>query len=196
MDAKAIIDQIGEDAKSAAADLLNEARKKADALRAACRQRLDARAEEIDRRIVQDAKEQEARLVRMAELEEKKQFLTAKRAVLDRAFEQAVAVLRALPDGEARAFFLRRLTALAEGDETLLPGRDGPQLFDGAFLAEANAALMQAGKKGQLTLSGERTAGSGFVLRKGGAEINCTFEALVDAMRLESETDAAQILFP
>lgn len=196
MDVKAILDKIGEDATSAAADLLDEARKKADTLRTASRQRINARLEENDRRILADAKEQEARLVRMAELEEKKQFLSSKREVLDRAFQQAVSSLRALPESEARAFFLSRVTELAEGDEVLLAGKDGPQLFDAAFVSEANAALQKAGKKGALTLGAEKTAGSGFVLQKGGTEINCTFESLVDALRLEAETDAANILFP
>lgn len=196
MDVKAILDKIGEDAKASAAELLDEARQRAEALRTASRQRVNALLEENDRRILSDAKEQEARLVRMAELEEKKQFLSAKRGVLDRAFHQAVETLRALPEKDARAFFLARVVALSEGDEALLPGRDGPQLFDAGFVAEANEALVNAGKKGALTLGQEKAAGSGFVLQKGGTEINCTFESLVDALRLEAETDAAGILFP
>lgn len=196
MDAKTILDKIDEDAKASAAGILEDARKKADALREASRARIDALIDANDRRILTDAQEQETRQIRMAELEEKKRYLAAKRNVLERAFEQAVALLRDLPEDEARAFFLKRVVALADGDETLLPGADGPQLFDASFIKEANAALEKAGKKGSLVLGQEKAAGSGFVLQKGGIEINCTFESLVDALRLEAEADIAGILFP
>lgn len=195
MELQAILDKISEDARLSAQETLTEAHKKADALRESARLRMEKSAGETERRIEKDAAEQKERMERMAELEEKKRFLAGKRVLLSRAFDQAHQKLAALPEQELRAFFLERVAGSAEGDEVLCPCLLGPSFLDAGFVDEANALLQKQGKKGTLSLGGDKAPGFGFVLKKGGAEINCTLEAMVDAVRLESETDAAGILF-
>ena len=152
--------------------------------------------EQMLTRAQRDGEELEQRMLRMAELDERKELLGKKRALIDEAFAAARKKLGALSAQEKRAFFLAQVVKSAEGDEALIVGAVGDDWFDDAFVAEANAALGKAGKPGKLALAAERRAGcEGLVLSAGGAENNCTFEALLDAIRSEAETRVAQILF-
>ena len=61
---------------------------------------------------------------------------------------------------------------------------------------QINTELKAKGLKGEIKIS--ETVGSfrgGFVLEKGGVEVNNTFEALVDSLKDELEFEVAQVLF-
>lgn len=195
MDASAILTRIDDDARQAARKTLEDARARAKAMRdasaaAIAKQRADAR-----KRAEGDAVQTEERMHRMADLEDRKEALAAKRLVIDRAFEEALGKMQRLPGPQSRAFLLRQLLQSAQGDEELLLGQSNDGWFTPAFVDEANAALSNIGKPGRLTLGAERVQGTGFALRKGGAQVNCTYEALCDAARHDMEADVAGILF-
>lgn len=195
MDVKTILDKIGEDARAGAADILEDAKQKADAIRTASQKRINDKLALNRQRIAQDGEDTEKRMLRMAELEDKKTGLAQKRQVMDSAFQQAAEDLRALPKEEMKAYFLRQAVSLAEGTETLLAGQHTKDLLDASFVEEANQQLKAKGREGNLALGSQVVPGTGFVLQKDGIQINCTFEALVDSMRLQAETDVAGILF-
>jgi V/A-type H+/Na+-transporting ATPase subunit E len=195
MDARAIIDKIQTDAQADASRILAEARLKADKLKAESEARISAvRAAEAGRADT-DAQEMEQRMLRMADLEDRKALLTGKREVMDRMFSQVLRQLETMPAAQARAYFLETLLSFAEGGEILLPGDENHGWYDADFLREANAALLKRGIDNPILEAAECVRGTGFALRRGGAETNCTFGAILAAQRLQMEADAAQALF-
>ena len=63
-------------------------------------------------------------------------------------------------------------------------------------VAEINTELKAKGLKGEIKIS--ETIGSfrgGFILEKGGVEINNTFESLVDSLKDQLEFEVAKVLF-
>ncbi len=196
MNAEAILNKIGEDARESAAQLKADAEKKADALRAASRARIEKEQKALLSQAEKDADELHQRMERMSELDSRKELLGKKRALIDEAFAQSLAKLASAPAGERRAFFLRQATACAVGGETLMIGAKNADWFDERFAQELNAALVSAGKPGQITLSPERRAGqTGLILAAEGAETQCTFETLLESARPEIEAQVAAVLF-
>ena len=195
MNGQSILIRIEQDAQVAAAALLKEAQEKAEAIRKASELRIEQERSAVMERARRDAMELDDRMQRMARLDARKKQLKAKREVLDEAFAKALAKLRAMPEAEARAFGLALLLRAAKGDETIVA--DGASAWcDQAFVGTANAALVKAGRPGNLALSPEkRPLGGGFVLLSGGMEVQCTFEAALEAKRMELEAEIASLLF-
>ena len=197
MNAQAILDKILQDAKENASATLRDANDRAEGMKKASDERIAAARAQTEARAKQDAEAATARMQRMAELDERKLLLADKRRMMDRAFELALAKMKAMPAKQARAFLLDALTELAEGGETLIVGADNDGWMDDKFLQDANAALAAKGKTAALTLGGEKRKGvSGLILAKHDTEINCTYEAFLTSERLEMEAQVAQTLFP
>ena len=197
MNAQAILDKILQDAKESASATLRDADDRAKEMEAAADKRIAAARAKTEAQARQDAEAATARMQRMAELDERKLLLADKRRMMDRAFELALAKMKAMPAKQARAFLLDALTELAEGGETLIVGTDNDGWMDDQFLQDANAALAAKGKTAALTLGSEKRKGvSGLILAKHDTEINCTYEAFLTSERLEMEAQVAQTLFP
>lgn len=195
MNAEGILQRIDQDAREGAATLLNEARAKAEALRSASEARTQRAQEAALEKARADALALDDRMQRMAKLDARKALLAAKREVLDEAFDRAQAKMGRMDEEQARAFGLAMLMDSAAGDETLIPDV-GSKWADQAFVDAANAALANAGKPGRITLSGEtRALGGGFVLARGGMEVNCSFPAALAARRMDIEAEVASMLF-
>ncbi|MCE5342222.1 MAG: V-type ATP synthase subunit E [Eubacteriales bacterium] len=196
MNAAAILDKIEQDALATAAQTLDDAQKKAEALKAASREKI----EEMHRAMISQAERDSEALVlrmrRMAELNDRKELLSKKRALIDEAFAMAAEKMAGAPAEEKRAFFTRQIAANAAGNETLTIGAVAADWFDDAFLTEVNAVLLKAGKPGELKLAPGKCEGcAGVILAQHGAEIRCTFEALLEEMRAGLEQQAAVTLF-
>ncbi|MGI6215577.1 MAG: V-type ATP synthase subunit E [Christensenellales bacterium] len=195
MDATPILVKIKDDAAQKAADILSEAKEKAGAIRNETAKRIGQMQKDNTLKIQRDSASMEERMLRMAELESKKQMLAAKRGLLDAAFEKAVDFLRAMPEKEQKEFFLSQILLLSNGDETIIAAERSANIIDEHFVFEANNKLQEAGKKGALRLTRSTMPGTGFVLEKGGIEINCTFEAMVASSRVSLEAETARMLF-
>ena len=194
MDVNPLLEKIAADAREAAARILDDARRRAEDISGASEQRIAQRMAQAEERAEVEAADMARRMARMSALEGRKALLADKRGVIDAAFRQALDDLRALPEEEARAYFLRLLVGTAQGGEELLAGDASRHIIHEGFVQQANEALAREGRDGG-RLSADSTPGFGFVLRKGGAEVNCTFERLLDAQRLRAETEVAGILF-
>ena len=126
-------------------------------------------------------RDRDDRMQRMAELDARKALLREKRVVLDEAFALALKKMQAMPAAQAKRYAMAVLLDVARGDETLIADADSTWC-DAAFVREANAALAAAGREGKLRLSGEKRAlGGGFLLVRGGMEVNCSFEVSISA---------------
>ncbi len=195
MNAQAILTRIEQDGEAARAQLLRDAQAKADQVRKASEEKIGlerTKCLDVARR---DALQLDDRLQRMARLDARKALLAAKRQVLDEAFESALSMMQQMPREQALQFGLMSLLSAAQGDETVVP--DAASAWcDAAFIQQANDALVKAGKPGKLTLAREaKSLGGGFLLVRGGMEINCSYQAALSANRMDLEAEVAALLF-
>ena len=217
MNATAILEKLQEEAKENAAAILQDANDRAEKMRTASDAKIASAKADMEKKAKADGLVEEQRLIRMEELDERKRVLAAKRSLIDRAFDAALQKMKAMPADEARAFLIRLIAEVAEGDEQVIIGAEDAAWFNDAFVSEANAALKKAGRKGELTLATEQRKGvtlkkagreeevtlaaerrkgvSGLILAKDDTEINCSYAAILDSKRLEMEAEVAQVLF-
>lgn len=149
---------------------------------------------EAERRAAEGEKE---RLVAAEALGARKELLREKRAIIKEAFDRAMDRLTNLPDDEY-VELLERMMVEAAGDgggEVIMSPGDRER-FGTEVVERANRELAAAGKKGPLTLSDEtRDISYGFVLRRGGFEVNSEIEALMRSRREDLERKLVEILF-
>ena len=196
MDATPILTKLKEDAAKQASDIINAAKQRTDELKQQANKRISEMRENDRVKFERESAAMQDRMLRMSELENKKDLLSSKRELVSSAFDRALELLYALPDKEKKEFFLRQILSLASGDEALQPAEKSKQLFDEHFILEINEALKKSGKNGLIRLSHDNfVSGTGFILKKDGVEINCTFEAIVNSKRQELEGEVAKILF-
>lgn len=203
MGAKQILDAIAADARADAEKLLGDAQAGVDSTTKKAFAAAQAEVDEIARKAELEAAETEKRRLLTAGIEARKNTLAAKRALLDRAFDEAVAQLCALDDKTYAALVTRLVVAGSEtGSEALrVPAahRDRytkPFVGGKTQLEALNEALCAAGKKGALTLDAEPAKFRGGVLLVGPeADIDCSFEALVAAFRDTHEAEVSARLF-
>lgn len=196
MNAEAILLKIDEDARNAAAQTLEDAKRRSEELAAASQARMDkARAASVASAEV-EADALAGRMRRMAELEDRKHILARKRELIAEAFASAREKLRGMEPAALRDFLLRLAMDSAEGGETLFVGEIAPEWCDAGFVDALNAALAEKGRA-PVRVAEERRAGvTGLALAREGMEMNLTIEAMLDAVRLDMESEIAGILFP
>lgn len=195
MKADAIAAKIIEDARAAAAKTLSDAGERAAALRKAAEEETDKKREESTAQTGRDCVQLRDRMLRMAELDQKKVLLFAKREVIDQAFEEALKKMQAMPPARKREYLRALLLEAAEGGEQVVCAPEDAGLFDAAFLERVSLDLQKSGRKPVSLSEKRRETGGGFLLARGGMEINCTFRAMLDEARPSLESSVADILF-
>ena len=157
----------------------------------------DARAGAECAKIV-DAARQEAELIgRIAqsgsELSGRKMMLKMRRELLDETIEMALNKLKCLPAEEYFAVLSKLAVKYAQkgSGEMILSAADKARLPAG-FIDSVNAKL----EAGSLKLA-EDTAetGGGFILRYGGIEENCTFDAIAEQEHEAISDELSGLLF-
>lgn len=160
-----------------------------------------AEAREIEKENIEKARAEAAsrrdRILSAAELSVRNNKLFAKQQVVERVFDEALNKLSSLSGDELRIFIKNCIVTMdIAGDEKLIVAPKDRGNIDEGFLTELNQALMNRGRVGNLTLSGdERSFRGGFILERKGIEINNTFEALIQSMKDELEYEVARVLF-
>lgn len=192
-----IIEQILNDAEAKAAEIKAEAAQGSREIAAAAQKEAAFRQEQILSRARSEAAERKRGIIGAAQLDARKEKLAAKQELIAETFRQSLEELGAIDDRSYSFILQKMILAAAETgtEKVLLSEKDRARIPD-RFWAELNAALEKAGKKGGLTLAEEsREIRGGFILQSGGVEINCSFEALLEAQRDELEPEVAEILF-
>lgn len=196
MNVKPILDLIMQEAGQTADKLIAEAEDRASTILEESRLRLSRMADESLKLGRKDGQDLVDRIHRLGALEERKELLQSKRALISQAFEQALSGLRALPAEEAGRIFLDLIIKNAKGTETLAIGEINPAFFDEGFLARANRKLEESGKPGKLAVGTRRVPGvCGLVLEGAHSQTECTFESLMDSKRDGMESLVAGLLF-
>lgn len=192
-----IKERILEDARNEAARILADADKRASEIKSA----REAKANEAAAKIIAEyearAQDISSRMVSAAQLDMRKKVLAVKQDMIDKAFDACLEALESMPAKEYRAMLEDMLTKAAKtGDEeVVLSQKEAARLGDD-FISAVNVRLTSLGKKGELKYTVEADlVSSGFILKKGGVEINSTFPALLRVVREELEPRVAEILF-
>ena len=160
-----------------------------------------ASAKDLEKEILEkaeiEAKSKKERVISGAKLKARNEKLAAKQEVIEEVFSKSVETLCKLNDREFVKFIKDSILSLnIDGDETLILNEDGNKIVSKEVVAEINAELKAKGLKGEIKIS--ETIGSfrgGFILEKGGVEINNTFESLVDSLKDQLEFEVAKVLF-
>jgi V/A-type H+/Na+-transporting ATPase subunit E len=195
--AERIIRRILDDAAGKSETIKADAVEKAGAVEAEAKQKASRKQEQILEQARKEAGEQKRRIVGVAQLEARKDLLTAKQQLISEAFHISLDQLAGMDDSAYLSVIRNMLLSMVEtGTETVVCSAADLERIPEDFWKEVNDALAGQGKKGELTLSKEsREIRGGFILQAEGAEINCSFEALLEMQRDDLEPEVAAVLF-
>ena len=189
-----ITGQIGADVQKEIDALMADAKAKAEETAQRYEAQAKREAEALLERGEKRAAEHEDRLVSTARLEAKKQVLAAKQALVEKAFDQALEQLLALPEQEYIDLLARlAVSAVTTGREQVALSQKDRARYGKQIVTRANDKL---GEKGRLTLAGEsRPIQGGLILVGDRVEANCSFETLIRLQKESMTAQVAQILF-
>ena len=194
--AEKLIEKILNDAQRDAEAAWAEAEAKKQALREKTLREIERRKAEIERMADEAIAENKKRMAAVYDLEYRKQLLTAKQEMMQKAREAALTRLRALDDQAYVALMKKRLLECASSGTGAIAISPGETRLDAAFLADVNAELKKTAGRGELQLLPERRdIDGGFVYIDGGMEIDVSLGALMDEAWQQVETQVAAALF-
>lgn len=192
-----ITDRIEADAREQAKAIIAEAEAKCAEIRKENEKKAQERYLELIRNGTKDCESGLERRKSAAEMDAKKSVLALKQDCVAEAFDMAKRRLADMPE-DSYVGFLASLAASAAADgsgEIVLSARDRERCGK-AVLERANAALAAKALTPALTLAADsREISGGLILRQGGVEVNCSIEALVEALKGPMTADVARTLF-
>lgn len=192
-----ITDRIEADAREQAKAIIAEAEAKCAEIRKENEKKAQERYLQLIRNGTKDCESGLERRKSAAEMDAKKSVLALKQDCVAEAFDMAKRRLADMPE-DSYVGFLASLAASAAADgsgEIVLSTRDRERCGK-AVLERANAALAAKGLTPALTLAADsREISGGLILRQGGVEVNCSIEALVEALKGPMTADVARTLF-
>ncbi len=143
------------------------------------------------------AAERIERMDSVSQLEARKLHLQTKQEMLNQAYDLARKKLLRLSEEEYISLLIKLAVKGAEtGSEALVFSETDRNRCGKQVVLGANERLKQQGHVGALTLSEEsRSFQGGLYLQNGNVETNCTFDALIRAVRQDSTKEIAEILF-
>ncbi|MCX7694464.1 MAG: V-type ATP synthase subunit E family protein [Caloramator sp.] len=182
--------------KIKASEIESEARKKAEEIIQAANLKAAQIEDELRQKAQKDGKDRKERMIARAELDARNIVLQAKQEAIDLIFSEVIKKIDSMSKEEYSNLVNRMILNNVEtGEEEIVlsvKDKDRVQIN----LDEINKQLVTKGKRGLLRINSEcANIPSGFILRKSGLEINCTFEALIRGLRDELEADIASMLF-
>ena len=192
-----ITDRIEADAREQAKAIIAEAEAKCAEIRKENEKKAQERYLQLIRNGTKDCESGLERRKSAAEMDAKKSVLALKQDCVAEAFDMAKRRLADMPE-DSYVGFLASLAASAAADgsgEIVLSARDRERCGK-AVLERANAALAAEGLTPALTLAADsREISGGLILRQGGVEVNCSIEALVEALKGPMTAEVARTLF-
>lgn len=191
-----ILEKIKSDADIEAKSILDEANEKYDEILRKAKAEAEKEFDESVARAKRDAEEHYRRLVSMAQLDMRKEMLTAKQELIDRAFKEASDRLINMNKEDYMGLLFRLLlkSELTGNVWIMLSKRDREGIPD--FVEKANEYLKLNNKQLALKLSEESFDGDGgFILSSKGIEENYRIKTLIEEKREEIEPDVISILF-
>lgn len=186
---------LNEDRKKAS-EIELEAKKKAEEIISSANIKAQQILEDIKQKSEKDGKDKRDRLIARAELDSRNTILQAKQEAIDFILKTTLDRLNSMSKEEYSDLIKRMiLNNVHIGDEeVVLSIKDKDRIT--IDIDEINKELVTKGKRGLLRINPDYSnIPSGFILRKSGLEINCTFESLIRGLRDELEADIASVVF-
>lgn len=174
-----------------------EANKNAEAILKRAEVTTNLKVQEIAKKTEQSISEKKRIIISMNDLELKKELLNTKQELIGMAFDKALEKLSSLQFDNAQDFIKKMIVQNSEtGAEELLLSDQLKPICDSNFMEDVNQRLLKVGKKGAVRISNNCSdIKSGFVLKNGGIELNCSFEAILKTYRDELESTVVGLLF-
>lgn len=137
------------------------------------------------------------RAVSKAELDVRNKKLMAKQEVMNKVFQEAEERLSKINMDTFQAYVKTSILSLdIDGDEKIIMSTDDKAKLPKNFLQDLNDALITKGIRGNIEFSEEtRNLRGGYILTKGGIEINNSFKSMIASLRDELEYGVNKILF-
>ncbi|PWM45047.1 MAG: hypothetical protein DBX47_05050 [Clostridiales bacterium] len=180
-----IIQNILAESEEAAKQSILQAKAQAEATVAKAVSDVEKKSEAIIARANKEAEEEKSRAASIAALEGRKQILAAKREVMDEVFDRLELYFMQLKGTE----YINFLSSLAKGSS------GGELIFSEK---DKNIAVEVKNKLGDNFSVCEKTENrlkSGYIIKNGDVETNCSIQAVVTENRRRLEPGIAHILF-
>jgi V/A-type H+-transporting ATPase subunit E len=192
-----IRNRILNNAKEEASKLIKEAEAKAHSVREEQNDKANNLKLRLEKEAKSNAEDHKKRLIAAAELDMRKAMLSAKRQMLDSAFNESIRNIRQMPFSEYSDVIKGMLMSLnISGETEIVFSKADKEGLGNGFAEEMNTVLKAIGKDISIKLSEENGEfEGGFVLKGKGLEINNTLESLTKLVKDEAEPLAAKILF-
>ncbi|MFQ5901361.1 MAG: V-type ATP synthase subunit E [Thermodesulfobacteriota bacterium] len=194
---EAIQEKILQDAEKEAKRIKEEALREAEAILKKAEAEADTIKAKGMEEIKREVEEHKNRFLAMNSLESRKELLREKQRLIEEVFNSSISMIMDMKkedfQGLIKGILLR---AIEKGDEEVIFAPSTRSLLNDNFLVEVNAELKRKGNKGELTFSSQNSKPpSGFILKSGRMERNCSIEAIIAALKDDLEPDIAGVLF-
>lgn len=199
---KLIIDSILDEANTFAERTVKAAERDAEAVLAAAKEETNSQNKQILSEAEQELSAKKQRILAARKLDEKKQMLAQKQALVSQVIDTALENITKLSDAEYLSVIERMLvravneTNVANEENEVIEVIVSPedkQRLGNTFFSSVSQSLSGGTR---LVLSDQqRDIGPGFILKAGDVEVNCTFAAIVRSDREMLEELAARQLF-
>lgn len=199
---KLIIDSILDEANTFAERTVKAAERDAEAVLTAAKEEINSQNKQILSEAEQELSAKKQRILAARKLDEKKQMLAQKQALVSQVIDSALENINKLSDSEYLSVIERMLTRavnetnVANGENEVIEVIVSPedkQRLGNTFFSSVSQSLSGGTR---LVLSDQqRDIGPGFILKAGDIEVNCTFAAIVRSDRETLEELAARQLF-
>ncbi len=197
MSLEKLVGRIAEDAARESDFIESAALEKAEQILSQAKGEAESLAREKISQAERETAMETRRSIAIANLEVRKDILELKRSMIERAFDSALERLKGLPQKQYLSLMKEMLlSAVESGDEEVILSPEDRSRLGKALVSEVNKELKSTGKAEKLKLSKEtRNIEGGFILRKGGVEVNQSLEAILEAKKEELEPEIVSTLW-
>lgn len=175
-----------DDAASRSEEMLKHAGEKADLL-----------VREAASKAIKDGEDRKERIIARAGMDARNSILSAKQEAISRILKLAQDKISRMGSREYTDFIEELiLNSVEYGDEEVIFAEEDKKRLDPDIISRVNDKLSLKNIKGSLKFSSEdRKITSGFILKRGGIEMNCSISSQIRMLRDSLEVELAGILF-
>lgn len=177
--------------------LMEEAGKEKERIIEKARGEAQEKKRELLKKFEKETKNERKRKLIKTKMEEKKKILALKQKFMKDAFQKAKQSFSNLNKGDyLRLFKEALLSNIDSGEERILISPRDKLLIDEQFMQELKNELNKRGKEAKIKFIPELDEEErGFIIKKKGVQMNCTFSTLLSELKDKIEIEVAQRLF-
>lgn len=192
-----ILKKIKEEADGELADVNSGIEKKVKEVTEDGDRKITQLRDDLFRKAGEKAEEEKRSELAKARLDFRRKLLEEKQKLLGETFRTAFEYVGNLDDNDYRDLMKKLVLENAEpGRGKIIVSRMDRKKIDGSLVEEINEALAMSGKAASYELSGgDVNIDSGFILKTGNVEINCSLDSLFKQKREELEPEVSAALF-